>query len=31
MKRINLATIILVLSIFTGTVYADITLQSKEK
>jgi hypothetical protein len=31
MKRINLAVILLVLSVFTSAVYADITLQSKEE
>ncbi|MDO9049194.1 MAG: hypothetical protein Q7U66_15860 [Methylobacter sp.] len=31
MKRINLAAILLVLSVFTSAVYADITLQSKEE
>lgn len=31
MKKINLAVILLVLSVFTSAVYADITLQSKEQ
>ncbi|MDO9269630.1 MAG: hypothetical protein Q7T96_11045 [Methylobacter sp.] len=31
MKRINLAATLLVLSVFTSAVYADITLQSKEE
>ncbi|MDP1665623.1 MAG: hypothetical protein Q8L79_10920 [Methylobacter sp.] len=31
MKRINLSAILLVLSVFTSAVYADITLQSKEE
>ncbi len=31
MKRINLAAILLILSVFTSAVYADITLQSKEE
>ncbi len=31
MKKINLAAILLILSVFTSAVYADITLQSKEE
>lgn len=31
MKRIKLATILLILSVFTSAAYADITLQSKEE
>jgi hypothetical protein len=31
MKKINLAAILLLLSVFTSAVYADITLQSKEE
>lgn len=31
MKKINIATMLLILSVFTSAVYADITLQSKEE
>jgi len=31
MKRINLSAILLALSVFTGAVYADITLQAKQE
>lgn len=31
MKKISLATMLLVLSVFTNAVYADITLQSREE
>jgi len=31
MKKINLAAVLLVLSIFGSTVYADVTLQSKDE
>jgi hypothetical protein len=31
MKKMNIAAILLVLSAFTGTVYADITLESKNE
>jgi hypothetical protein len=31
MKKINLAAMLLILSVFTSSVYADITLQSKEE
>ncbi|MFZ2313823.1 MAG: hypothetical protein WAV82_14530 [Methylobacter sp.] len=31
MKKINLAAMLLILSLFTSAVYADITLQSKEE
>jgi len=31
MKKINLAAMLLILSLFTSAIYADITLQSKEE